>query len=71
MFQAVIIQYNVVPMQGEVELADRMVAEGKMEKGEMVEAVRSALAHLEEAATILRYPHYPIECQCPKCRCQY
>ena len=52
-----------------MELADRMVAEGKMEKGEMVEAVRSALAHLEEAATILRYPHYPIECQCPKCRC--
>ena len=47
-----------------------MVAEGKMEKAEMVEAVRSALAHLEEAATILRYPHYhyPIECQC---RCQY
>ena len=45
-------------MQGEVELADRMVAEGKMDKGEMVEAVRSALVHLQEAATILRYAHY-------------
>ena len=41
-----------------MELADRMVAEGKMEKGEMVEAVMSALAHLEEAATILRYGQY-------------